>query len=132
MCDFVRPASPATSFLMSAGSLILFANIVTWAGRALGGQGGLEDMIKLIVWLQLVGLVLQSVGLTLMLILPLVAGLYWLFTVAISIWLVLAFIRAGHRFDGFGPAFAVLVISVVGIVFGLVLVTALVGAGAGG
>lgn len=127
--DVLRPNAPVVSFLLTSGSLILFANILAWTGRAMGGQGRVEDMLKLLTWLQLVGFVLQAAGLLLIITLPLLAGFYGILVAGLSLWMVLSFIRVGHGFDGVGTAVAVLFISLIGIILGVSMLASLLGLG---
>lgn len=125
----IQPAPPMVNVLISAGGLILFANIVTWVGRAMGGQGELHDMLSLVVWQQIVLLALQAAGYLLMAALPLVSTIYLLIVLFIYVRMVVQFIRVGHRLESSGAAFAVLFVAIVGIVLALSVLATLVGTG---
>jgi len=118
---------PFMNFVISAGSLVLFVNIVTWVGRALGGEGHLDSLMQLIVWQQLVLLVLQALGFLLMGLAPALGALYVLIVFAVYVRIVLNFIQVGHDLPGLGSAFAVLLVAAVGIVLVLMMIGVLVG-----
>jgi len=118
---------PFMNFVISAGSLVLFVNIVTWVGRTLGGEGHLDSLMQLIVWQQLVLIVLQALGFLLMGLVPALGALYVLLVVAVYIRIVLHFIQVGHDLPGLGAAFAVLLVAGVGIVLVLMMIGVLVG-----
>lgn len=120
-------ANPISYFVISAGGLALFAHIVTWSGRAMGGHGEVDDLMKLMVWLQYVRVVLQAGGLALSVAVPVLAGIYSLVVTGISLWIVLHFIQAGHRLAGLGNAAVVLFITFVGLIVSLSLLLAILG-----
>lgn len=122
--------NPMTYFVLAVGGLLLFAHLLTWSGRALGGSGGLDEMLKLMIWVQYVRIVLQTVGVVLSIAVPVIAGLYSLVMTALSLWIVLHFISVGHRLAGLGRGAMVLFVTFVGLIVGLSLVLALLG-GAG-
>lgn len=123
--DFI--GNPISYFIISAGGLALFAHILTWAGRALGGHGEVDDLLKLMVWLQYVRVALQVVGLGLSMIIPVLAGIYSLIVTGLSLWIVLHFIQAGHRLTGLGNAAVVLFITFIGLIFSLAVLLAILG-----
>ncbi len=125
----VRMVPPIMSFLVSAGLYVLFANIVTWAGRAMGGQGALEHVLQLTVWQQIVFLSLQAFGFLLIYALPLAAMFYILIVFFIYLRMVLVFIQTAHGLETLGTAFAVLFVAIVGVMVGMVLISTLLGAG---
>ena len=121
--------NPMSYFVIIAGGLVLLGHILTWSGRWIGGTGALDDIIKLIVWLQLVRIVLQVVGLVIVIAAPLLGALYGLATGLLSLWILLHFVRAGHRLESLGTAALVLFATFVGLVIGLSLLLSLIGVG---
>lgn len=122
-------SNPLGYFAIVAGGLLLFAHLLTWAGRTMGGVGEIDDLLKLMIWLQFVRVGLQVVGLVLTVLLPILGGIYSLAVAALSIWIVLHFIKAGHRLGSLGAAALVLFITFVGLIVGMSLLLALTGLG---
>ncbi len=122
-------AQPFAHFAAGAGGMVLFAHILTWVGRALGGTGSLDDMTKLIIWLQAVRVGLQSFGLLLLVSVPVLGSFYSLITVILSIWILVQFIRVGHSLPGSGTAVVVLIATFVGLIVGTSLLLTLIGVG---
>lgn len=122
-------SNPFTYFVIVAGGLLLFVQLLAWAGRALGGEGDIQDLLKLMVWLQFVRVALQAIGLVVTVLLPLLGGLYSIAMLALSLWIVLHFIKAGHRLSSLGGAALVLFITMVGLIVGLSLLLSLTGLG---
>lgn len=120
---------PLVYFVMAVAGLLIFAQIVTWAGRTMGGEGEVDDMLKLMIWLQFVRVALQAFGLVLTVLLPLLGGLYSIAMLALTLWIVLHFIKAGHRLSSLGAAALVLLVTMVGLMVGLSLLLALTGLG---
>lgn len=123
-------AHPLSYFVIAAGGLVLFSHVLTWCGRALGGTGVLDDLLKLMIWVQVVRVVLQAIGLVIAVSLTPLAAIYSLITTGLSLWIVLNSIQAGHRLPSIGNAAAVLFVSFVGLIVGLSLLLALLGGGA--
>lgn len=122
-------SSPLVYFALVAGGLLVFTHLLTWAGRTLGGVGEVDDLLKLMVWMQFVRVALQVIGLVLTVLLPLFGGIYGIAVAALSIWIVLHFVKAGHALSSLGSAALVLFITFVGLIVGLSLLLALTGLG---
>jgi len=121
--------SPIAYFIMVVGGLVLLAHILTWAGRAIGGKGSLDDMLKLMVWMQFVRVVLQAVGLCLMLMIPLVAAIFSLITGLWSVWILMNFVKVGHKLATLMTALMVIFVTFLGMVIGLSVLLTLIGVG---
>lgn len=122
-------SQPLSYFVLVAGGLLLFVQLLTWAGRTMGGVGELDDLLKLMIWMQFVRVALQVIGLVLTVLLPLLGGLYSIAMLALTLWIVLHFVKAGHRLSSLGSAALVLFITMVGLIVGLSLLLALTGLG---
>jgi len=122
-------ATPFVYFLMAIGGVLVFTHLVTWSGRAMGGSGTLQDMLKLMVWLQFVRVTLNAFGFLLALAVPTLGGLYGIAVMVLSLWILLSFIQVGHRLASMGNAFLVVFITFVGLVIGLSVFLALIGVG---
>ena len=123
---------PFSYFVIAAAGLLLFVQLLAWSGRVFGGQGQIDDLLKLMIWMQFVRVGLQAIGLVLTVLLPILGGLYSIAMLALTLWIVLHFIKAGHRLSSLGAAALVLFVTIVGLIIGLSLLLALTGLGSMG
>ena len=103
-----------------------------WTGQALGGDGRLDHMLAVMVWLQLLQVVLQAVVFAFAFIMPTIAGLVGLIAMPLGLWICVNFVDCVHGFESLIKAFAVMVLWVVGLILGLSMILALLGVTAGG
>lgn len=130
------PAEPlpplmATPFFfaltLGGGALATVVSIVI-AGRWLGGEAGLSDILVLVVWLQALRLVVQLAATVLTLLAP---GLALILLMAVNLyglWIFVNFIDVAHRFGSPLKALGVIGLAGVGIVLGLILMLSMIGA----
>ncbi len=123
---------PLMFFALVAGTLVVMIQALFWAGKAMGGQGEMTEMMALIIWLQALRAAAQVVILGLGLAVPLLAGLAALALQLVALWLFLHFISAAMRFDSLFRAFGLLIAVVTGLFLGLMLILTLMGVSAGG
>ena len=123
---------PLTFFALVAGTLVVMIQALFWAGRAMGGQGEMSEMMALIIWLQALRAAAQVVILALGLAAPLLAGLAALGLQLVAFWLFLHFLSAAMRFDSLFRAFGLLIAVATGLFLGLMLILTLMGVSAGG
>ncbi|MEL6449812.1 MAG: Yip1 family protein [Pseudomonadota bacterium] len=123
---------PIALFLIIAGGLVVMVHALFWAGKSMGGQGDMADMLVLLTWLQALRAVAQAGILVLSLAVPVLAGLVALAVVIVAFWLLLHFISAALRFDSLMRAFGLLVAVIAGLFLGLMLILTLMGVSAGG
>lgn len=123
--------SPLPQALLIGGLLVLLAHVLTWVGRMriFGGTGQIDDMLKLMVWMQLVAMVLQAANLVVLLAMPLLGSLLVVVIVLIMLRVLLSFVNVGHGFDSMGKAGLVLIASFFGLILGLSLFLMLIGVG---
>ena len=125
------PPMMATPFMfaltLGCGAVVtVFA--ITFTGNWLGGEGGLGDVLVLIVWLQALRLAVQLVATVLTLVAP---GLALILLMAVNLyglWIFVNFIDVAHRFGSPLKALGVIALAGIGIVLGLVLMLSLIGA----
>lgn len=122
-------ANPILFFLIVTGVLVITIHAFHWTGQMLGGQGDLADLLALLVWLQALRAVAQAIVLLLMLLAPVLGQLFSLVVGVLGLWITVNFISEAQGKPGLGHGIAVLVLSAVGIVFGLMILVALIGAG---
>ena len=123
---------PFVLFALVAGGLVVMVQALYWAGRAMGGQGRLADMLVLLVWLQGLRAAAQVVVFVLSLAVPMLAGLFALVVIVVAFWLLLHFISAAHHFGSLFQAFGLFASVVAGLFLGLMLILTLMGVSAGG
>jgi len=122
--------TPMIYFVIVAGGLVLTVYALFWAGRALGGEAELGDMLSVLVWLQALRVCAQGIALVLLLVSPALAGLFVLSIGIIGLWILINFIQAAHRFPSPWQAAGVLLSAMVGLVLGLSLLLSLIGVSA--
>ncbi len=123
---------PLALFLLTAGGLVVMVHALFWAGRAMGGEGELAELLVLLTWLQALRVAAQVVVIVLSLAVPVLGGLVALVVMIAAFWLMLHFISAALRFDSLLRAFGLLVAVSAGMLLGLMLIVTLFGLTAGG
>ncbi|AGT09112.1 YIP1 family protein [Paracoccus aminophilus] len=89
------------------------ALLITFVGRLFGGRGSFEDALLVTAWIELLLVAVQAVQVVLMLVLPLLAGLFSLVAFALFFYLIVTLTKALH---GFQNGFLVL-LTMVGTLF---------------
>jgi hypothetical protein len=120
-------SSPLLMGFVQGALLVLMVFAVYWIGRTFGGGGRFEDSIALVTWLQFLLVCLQVVQGVATLILPPLAGLIGIAGLVLFFWLLTQFVTVMHGFDSPGMVFAMIVVSMLAIVFALSMVLALIG-----
>lgn len=123
---------PLALFVLIAGGLVISVHALYYAGRAMGGNGTLNEMLVLLTWLQALRAAAQAVILVLSLAAPLLGGLVALAVVMVAFWLLLNFISAALRFDSLFRSFWVLVAVIAALFLGLMVLVTMLGLTAGG
>lgn len=124
--------TPLTYALILGGSLVITIFALHLTGQMLGGNGELLDLLALVVWLQMLMLGLQVVQAAIVLLAPLLGGLFMIVTVALSLWVLVNFVNEAHGFDSLGRAVLTLVAALIGVGVGLSVLLGLIGAGVTG
>lgn len=118
---------PMTLFFLNAGLMVVYIHAMFWAGLAIGGQGRLMDVLAVVVWFQALWLMAQVATVLISLAVPGLGALVS-FGVAIwGLWIFLNFLAAALNLSSAWHGVAVLLVSFVGLVFGLGIVMALIG-----
>ena len=123
---------PLIFFALVVGTLVVMIQALFWAGRAMGGQGTVGDVMVLIIWLQAMRALAQLMILVLGFIAPFLTALIALALQLVALWLFLHFLSAAMRFASLFRAFGLLVAVATGLFFGLMLILSLMGFSAGG
>jgi hypothetical protein len=100
---------------------------IHWIGSSFGGIGRLEDSVAAVAWLQFLLVCLQVVQLVVGFVSPALSGLVGLAGIVFFFWLLTQFVMAVHAFESAAMVFVMIVVSLLGITFGLSLVLTLLG-----
>lgn len=96
-------------------------------GRWMGGTGTFEDMMKAVIWLQILRVLAQGLSLVLVLTIPFLAAI---FTLGVTIWglyVTVMFLNEAHRFNAPLRAAGLLVLTAFAVAFTLSFVLTLMG-----
>lgn len=119
--------SPFFVTLMLWGFSVLTVFMLYWAGKAFGGRGSLAEVLCVFTLLQVVTLV-ASAGIWLVaLVLPALAALGSLLLMIWSVWAIVSFLDVAHGYDSLLKAFGVVVMAILGTVFGVSLIMGVIG-----
>lgn len=124
--------NPGILAVFTAGAIVISIFVLHWAGRALGGQGDLRDMLATFSWLELLQAGVQIVVMVLAVVAVPLASLLNFAAFFWGLWILVAFVDRVHGFDNPLKAVGVLALGV-GLMFaGLILFVLLIGAAAEG
>lgn len=118
-------ATPFVTAMVQLGMLCFFVIAAHGVGRLFGGQGGLEQVALVVVWVQFVLLLLQMALVVAFLVLPPLAGVIMLALVVLSFWLVSHVLAEVHGFRNAGLVFVGILVStfVAAFLLALLMVT---------
>jgi hypothetical protein len=119
--------SPLLVGLIQGGILVIMVFAIHWIGSSFGGIGRLEDSVAAVAWLQFLLVCLQVVQLVVGFVSPALSGLVGLAGIVFFFWLLTQFVMAVHAFESAAMVFVMIVVSLLGITFGLSLVLTLLG-----
>ncbi len=123
---------PAVYFFFVGGGLVLTILTLFWVGRAFGGEGSMEDIMVVVVWLQFMRVLVQATALVLLLTIPMLSILLILVAALVGIWILVHFVDQAHRFGSLGKAAGVLIAAFVGMVVGVSILLSMIGVSAVG
>ncbi len=121
-------SSPTLYTIVLACGLVLAAVVLTFLGQTMGGQGTLNGVLSMLVWLQFLRLLAQVILMGMVVILPGLANIFAIAVGLYGLWILVNFLDVAHGFNSLGRAFLLLLFSGLGISFGLALILALIGA----
>lgn len=107
--------------------LILIVMGIDRVGRYMGGQGDRTGALLVVVWMQVVMIALQAAQLVAMVLVPPLASLIGVLSIAVFFWLMTSFVAELHRFDSLGRVFAMLLLGFVALALVLTFVLSLLG-----
>ena len=119
--------APLAMAVFAAGLLGFNVLFLLFAGRFLGGQALLDDILAISVWLQTLRLVLQ-VGVTMLSFLsPGVAGLIAAIAGIWGLWVLVHFLAQAHRFASPMRALGAMVLGILGLALAMSVMLAMLG-----
>ncbi len=107
--------------------LAAVAVALTWSGRVLGGVANFRELATVLIWLQFLRLLAQTLVLFSALIMPMIASLLSLLASIAGIWIVLNFLAEAHKFPSLAKAAFALLLGMTAVALGLGVVISLLG-----
>jgi hypothetical protein len=124
--------NPLMLFALLAGGLLVTVHVLHWAGRMVGGQGALEDIAIVLTWLQALRAVGQAAVVVLALVSPALAGMFAMAVMFVGLWIMANFIAQALSFASAWKAFGLMVVLMIGFIFGIMVLLAVTGLGVWG
>jgi hypothetical protein len=119
--------TPFTLTILIAASMMILASALSQAGRILGGEGKFDAALMLVIWLQAIGLTFDVVQIALMGVSPTLAALFGVGTFFALLWCTVNFVKTLHGFPSLAKAVITLIIAMIGTIFAVVALMALLG-----
>lgn len=120
--------SPAIYLIVLGGGLFLTVHAIHKVGRLMGGQGSLDDVLSLFVWLQFLRVALQAATVVLALVAPVLSLLLVFAASLVVIYIMLHFVDQAHRLQSLARAAGVLIGAAFAIAFALYFLLLFLGA----
>ncbi len=115
-------ASPFRTAIMQGVLMLVAVNAIVWIGRWRGGKGTFDDALILMVWLQFIMLILQVAQIVIQVLLPPLAEIVGIASIAVFLWLLSNFVAEVHGFKSVGWTFFGVILSLLAMGFVLALV----------
>ena len=115
-------ANPVVFAAMQFGGLAVMSGLIFAVGRRFGGIGSFSEVLAIVGWIQVILFTLQLAQVVALILLPPLAVLIGLASLALSLWLLPCFIAELH---GFRSAFLTF-IGMVAAMFALVVLLSLI------
>lgn len=111
------PISPFTTFTLDLGFNLLVVFLITAIGRWRGGIGRQQDALVLVVWLQMILIVPQVLQIAAIILIPPLASIIGMVSVALYFWLISNFTAELHGFSSVLRVFFGILVTMIAIVF---------------
>ncbi len=121
------PIGPTAAGFIQLLILVGMVFAIFWIGRAMGGTGSFEEAVLLVAWLQFIMVCLQVLQTVAIFVMPPLTGLIGIFGFVLFLWLLTNFIAVLHGFTSLAQVFLMIIVSAVGIAFGLSIILTLIG-----
>ncbi|MGR3495813.1 YIP1 family protein [Citreimonas sp.] len=119
--------NPFAFMALQAATLAATIAALTWAGRGLGGTGGITDLAVVMIWLQALRVLAQAVVLVLMPISQFLGAVAVMVASALGIWIAVHFIDEAHELRSVLKAILVLIVGIFGMAIVLSIVLSAIG-----
>ncbi|MEM9968762.1 MAG: Yip1 family protein [Pseudomonadota bacterium] len=123
----IGPDQPLAVFILLTGMMVVYVHSLHWAGTMIGGDGRLEDVLAVVVWLQTLRAGAQFILVLAALIAPLLANLLSLIVIIWGLWILVNFIAAATRLQSIGAAIGALIFAGILLIIGLGVLTGILG-----
>ncbi|MFC4668429.1 YIP1 family protein [Seohaeicola nanhaiensis] len=118
---------PLQFFMIALLGMVLFVYVLRMAGRLFGGQGELDDVLAVMVWLNALRAAAQVAMLVLSLTVPMVAMVLMLVVTFFGLYISMHFINEALRLNSLLRSFFVLLVASLAIGIALSILLSLVG-----
>jgi len=107
--------------------LVITVFAVHGVGRMFGGTGEFPDALLLVAWLQFLMVGLQAVQLLSLLLIPPLAGMIGILSIALFLWVLTNFVAVLHGFTSLGKVFGMILVTFMAVAFAVAFLLALLG-----
>lgn len=121
---------PFTSTLVVGAMFVILVFAIYFTGQALGGTGTFPAAIALVAWYGAVGIVVRTVVALVIGMVPALAVTLGLASGTLMLWCLVNFVNVLHGYDSLPKAAGVLALTLIGLLFGVAFIVALIGIGA--
>jgi hypothetical protein len=118
---------PLVYFAIVLLGLVAFIMALSLAGRVLGGRGGFDTLLPVMVWFQILRVAVQAVSLLLVLMLPFLSLLFIMVAAIVGIYVMLHFLTEALRLGSLGRAAAAMILASMVVIVAASVLIALVG-----
>jgi hypothetical protein len=119
--------SPVSLTILIAASMVTLAFGLSRAGRIFGGTADFDASLTVVIWLQAVGLTFDLGQIALMGLSPTLAALFGIGSLVALLWCTVKFVKVLHGFSSPAHAWGTLIIAMIGTIFAVVVLMALLG-----
>ncbi len=119
--------NPWLTGIIQMSVLVIAVFAIYWIGRSMGGKGEFGDAILLVAWLQFCMVCLQILQTVFIFVFAPLASLIGMAGFAIFFWLLTNFVAELHRFKSLPHVFVMVIVSLLGLVFGFSMILSLIG-----
>lgn len=120
--------SPMAYAAVLISGFVVMIFLVHYTGRAIGGKGTFLGSMAVAVLLEGLSLILVVVQLLAGLLLPGLVGLVSLVSIPVMLFCALSFIDELHEYGSMFKAFGMILLSILGLSFGITILLSLIGA----
>ncbi len=122
-------SNPILMGIIESSVLVITVFIIYWAGQVFEGTGRFDQALLTVLWLQFVILFVQLAVLILAIFAPGMALMMNVFGVGLTFWILSHFITEMHGFRSAGMVFAMILLTILGLILGLTMIMTVIGFG---